>query len=189
MQFEITGKDCEKVEKFIAQHKNCPMGSAGDHFTYTFIPTGIGMATTVTCSCGQKILLGDFSNHEPEDYDEEKYKVLTKEDIDNKEFEDLAVSILNMKNSRVFRMAYSCEQNFETIYEYAMGVARRENKRILNAILCKNTLSDGKENYVGTDEEKIQKFFAYFEDNIRKEIQKYHCTNQRLMEELGLNKA
>lgn len=102
MQFEITGKDCEKVEKFIAQHKNCPMGSAGDHFTYTFIPTGIGMATTVTCSCGQKILLGEFSNHEPEDYDEEKYKVLTKEDIDNKEFEDLAVSILNMKNSRVF---------------------------------------------------------------------------------------
>lgn len=186
MQFEITGKDCENVKKFMEQHKNCPKGATGEQFKYTFIPTGVGNAIIVACSCGQKILCGDFMNHETDDYDEEKYRVLSKEDIDNMEFEDLAISILNLKNPRMFHMAYSCERTFETIYECAMSIARRENKRISNAILCKNDFGVERDDYVGTDEEKIQKFFAYFEDSIRKEIQKYHCKNRRLMEELGV---
>lgn len=181
MKFEITGRDCEHVKKFTEQHKDCPMKSLGEKFAYTFIPTGIGIAITVSCTCGQKILLGDIVENDTEEYDEERYKVLTQEDIDNQNFEEAVMSILHHKNPRTFQMIYSCEQNFEMIYTHAIKVARKSDERISNAILYKNTFENEEENYTGTDEEKIQRFFSYFEECIRKEIEKYHCTNQSLM--------
>lgn len=187
MKFEITGKDCEHVKKFTEQHRNCPMKSLGEQFAYTFIPTGLGIAIEVSCTCGQKILLGDIMENDTKEYDEERYKVLTPEDIENQKFEEAVMSILVLKNPRIFPMIYSCEQNFEMIYSYAIKEARKSDERIFDAILNKNTLENEEVNYTGTDEEKIQKFFAYFEDHIREEIKKYHCTNQKLMEELECN--
>ena len=58
--FEITGNDYKLLKKFEKQHKDCMMGSAGDKFTYSFIPSGLGIAIMVSCSCGRELHIGSF---------------------------------------------------------------------------------------------------------------------------------
>ena len=58
--FEIAGDDLEKVRKFRDRHKNCAHGVAGEQFEYSFMPSGMGVAAAVKCSCGQVLELGDF---------------------------------------------------------------------------------------------------------------------------------
>lgn len=78
--FEIKGNDLKNVNKFCKQHKNCFHGAAGEQFVYSFLPTGLGLLTTVKCSCGQTLEIGDFMDYDSGGYDEEKCRVLTEED-------------------------------------------------------------------------------------------------------------
>ncbi len=75
--FEIDGKDFKNVKKFWRQHKKCIKGTACDQFEYSFVPTSLGLAGSVKCSCGQTLSVGDFLDSEPEEYDEDKFRVLT----------------------------------------------------------------------------------------------------------------
>ena len=70
MSFEITGSDYKKLEAFRSDHEKCLQDMTGAQYEYSFIPTGIGTFITVTCSCGEKLLLsnetfGDFGVPSP----------------------------------------------------------------------------------------------------------------------------
>ena len=60
ISFEISGADLEKVRRFRAQHKTCVRGEAIEQFTYSFFPSGMGVALEVKCTCGKILELGDF---------------------------------------------------------------------------------------------------------------------------------
>lgn len=189
--FEISGSDYINLTKFREQHKNCLHGAAGDQFSYTFIPTGLGMAITVRCSCGQELLLGDFMDNESGEYDEYKTRVLTQEDEKNKRFEEAALYILNMKSPRLFRIGFQTDQSFELIYSISTyGIAGLSDERISRCILWKYTIGENGEqvdNYDNLDEkEKIKAFYDYFEEHLKNEINKYDCDNKRLVNCLGI---
>ena len=61
--FKVTGRDAEKLNEFQKLHDGCLEGMAGGRFSYSFSPTSLGMAITVSCSCGQKLFLGNFMNY------------------------------------------------------------------------------------------------------------------------------
>ena len=185
--FSINEADIEKLKKFEKQHKKCNMGMAADKFSYTFCPTSLGMAITVECSCGQKLLLGNFLDHDESEYNEEEHRPLTEQDLMNQRFEEAALMILQLKDPRVFRIAFRSDQSFEIIHAYAEGLAVFADNRITEAILYKTMVGKNNsfiENYHGDDLENIKLFYDHFEKNIRKEIKKYDCTNQRLLDEL-----
>ena len=185
--FSINEADIEKLKRFERQHRNCPRGMAADKYSYTFIPTSLGMAIKVKCSCGQKLTLGDFLDNNDKPYDDEKTRPLSRQDLINEKFEEAALRIIGLKESRISRVAFGMEQSFEMIYVYSIGVAAYADERISKAILFKVRLDKNYvwiQNYHGNDAEKIKLFFDHFEKNIRKEIKKYDCTNQRLLDEL-----
>jgi hypothetical protein len=181
--FEINGADAKKLKRFERQHKNCPMGMEGGRFSYTFTPTGLGLAITVKCTCGQQLLLGDFLEGPDKEYDEVNLRPLTEDDIKNKQFEDAALLILNLEDRRFFKMAMGLEQIFEIVYAYAVGVARYGDPRISKTILYKVSFDDAHNlimNYTGTDEENLAEFFEYFKRAVLEEMDKYHSDNERL---------
>ena len=55
IEFEISGEQLENVKKFRKQHRNCVMGTVADRFEYTFIPTSMGLAASIGCSCGRSM--------------------------------------------------------------------------------------------------------------------------------------
>ncbi len=59
--FEISGADLEKVRRFRELHKTCFRGEVLEQFTYSFSPSGMGVAMEVRCSCGKILELGDFA--------------------------------------------------------------------------------------------------------------------------------
>lgn len=187
--FEIKGNDLKNVNKFCKQHKNCFHGAAGEQFVYSFLPTGLGLLTTVKCSCGQTLEIGDFMDYDSGGYDEEKCRVLTEEDHKNEAFEEAALQILQMKSPRLFRIGYQKEQSFDLIYAIAaLGIASVADKRISKCILWQNERSvygEKIDHYQGLDEAgKISVFFQYFEDHVRGELRKYDCKNKNLLNAL-----
>ncbi len=188
--FEINGADVKKLKRFERQHKNCPMGMEGGKFSYTFIPTGLGLAITAKCSCGQQLLLGNFMDGPSEGYDEKRLRPLTEADIQNQKFEEAAQMILTLENHRLFRAAMGCEQDFEIIYAYAVGLARYADPRISKAILYKVSLDKQRReirNYTGIEEENLAKFFEHFKRVVLEEMDKYHSQNERLRESCELH--
>ncbi len=191
--FEITGNDFENVKKFRNQHKDCFQGMAGEQFEYSYIPTGLGTAISVKCSCGQVIKLGDFLDYDSGEYNEDQNRVSTEEDKKNEKFEEAALRILQMKNPRLCRMAFGKDQDFDLIYMISTyGIASLADERIGKCILWMNRRdTNGKriENYKNLDEkEKIEAFFKFFEEHVREELLKYDCKNKKLLEILELVK-
>lgn len=191
IEFEISGNDFKNLKKFRKQHEDCLCCFDGGQFTYSFVPTGLGLLATVECACGQTLSLGDYMDYDSDEYDENKNRVLTPEDKVNEKFEAAAIIIMQLKNPRIYRLEYHSEQNFDAIYTVAKAGALWADERIGRCILDIWTLSkQGKvtKNYDGLDESaKIEKFYKYFEEHIRKEIAKYDCVNITILRYLGLS--
>lgn len=191
--FEIDGNDLKNVKKFRKQHKNCFQGMTGEQFEYCFTPTGMGLAASVKCSCGQTLTIGSFMDYDSGEYDEYENRVLTEEDHKNQKFEDAVLRILQMKSPRLFRIGFGKDQNFDMIYAIsAYGIAAVGDERIRKCILwlC-DCGKNGKEikNYEGlNEEEKIAAFYKYFEDHVREELRKYDCRNKGLLDALESNR-
>ncbi|MBP3199136.1 MAG: hypothetical protein J6N21_19345 [Butyrivibrio sp.] len=186
-EFSISKADVEKFKRFDIQHRKCPVGPVADKYAYTFVSTSLGVAITVKCSCGQKILLGDVWDKDIVGVIEEEHKPMTEQDLANQRFEDDALGIIRLKDPNVYRMVFNAEQSFDIIYAYAMGVAEKADERISKAILYRIGLDEyygTKQNYPGNDTENIQRFYTHFEQNIRDEIKKYNCKNIELLDEL-----
>ena len=180
INFEINGNDLGKLRKFQNQHKSCDSGFAGDKYSYTFSPSGLGTAITVQCSCGQKLLLGDIADSK--EYDAEECKVLTEEDRKNEIFEDAARAILQMKNPRIFRMMFQTDQTFELVFCISCVIAAYTDTRIGNCILpkrCNESFAEFCKDL--SDSEKIEKFYEYFEQHLKVELEKFHCANKLLL--------
>jgi len=131
---------------------------AADKYSYTFIPTSLGMAIEVKCSCGQTLSLGDLLVNIDRPYDEEKTRPLSRQDLINERFEEAALRIIRPKEPRISRVAFGTEQSFEMIYAYSIGVAAYADERISQAILFKVRLDKNNvwiQNYHGDDAEKI----------------------------------
>ena len=187
--FEIKDNDLKNVKKFRRQHKNCFRDLTGGQFEYSFIPTGLGLAASVTCSCGQTLTIGDLIDYDSGEYDEYENRVLTEEDHKNKDFEYAVLRILQMKSPHLFRITFGKEQSFDMIYAIsAYGIAAVGDDRIAKCIpwLCIRGKNDEIiDNYEGlNEEEKIAAFYNYFEDHVRKELSKYDCRNKRLLDAL-----
>lgn len=187
--FEITGKDLKNVKRFQKQHDDCPAGTAGDQFTYSFLPTGLGLFAYVKCSCGQTLTIGNFMDHESEEYDESKYPVLTEEDRNNKKFERAVESILAMKHPKLFHIAFRQDQSFEMIYAISAYGVVFADERISSCILPRyerHKYGNETDNYEGLDEAgKIARFYEYFEAHVKEEVKKYDCQNEQLLKRLS----
>ena len=185
--FSIEGKDADVLAKFKKAHARCLAGTAGDRFSYSFSPSSLGMAITVNCSCGQKLFLGDFMDHDARNIDLNNYGPLSKEDIANRMFEDDAYKILQMEDPRICVIGSAMKQSFHMIYFFAVGIASHSDPRIAKSILPSYSLDEHHHqtnNYTGTDEESIDLFYKYFKKKIREEIKKYDCRNERLIKKL-----
>lgn len=191
IEFEVSGQHFENVKKFRKQHKNCFMGTCAEQFEYSFVPTSLGLAASIKCSCGQSMSLGDFMDYEANEYDEEKYKVLKEQDRINAEFENAAKMILVLRNPRIFRVAFRRSMTFESLYFYVSGLIRYADERIRKAFLYKIKLDKYRSEidvYKDCDEtEKIQKFFDYFIEHIKEEVSKYDCRDEQLLKYLNDN--
>lgn len=191
--FEISGNDYENLKKFQEQHRLCFHGTAGDQLVYSFVPTGLGTAISVECSCGQELLLGDFLDYEAGEYDEYENRVLTDEDHKNKRFEEAALYLLHLKDPFFFGMSYDANQNFETIYAVAVSETYVvSDDRLIDCILGKYRWDEFGEKisiYEELDDTaKIMKFYEYFEDHLKIELAKYDCRNKPLLKVLGIEK-
>ncbi len=186
--FQISGNDYKNLQRFRKQHENCDKGMAAEQFSYSFVPTGLGLLTTVTCSCGQRLELGNFMDHESGEYDEERCRVLTEEDRRNRRFEEAAYKILIMRSPRIFRMAFQMDQTFERVYLFAVGKASEADDRISKCIRWTHNRGSNGENidqYNGLEEqEKLDAFFRYFTEHVQEELQKYDCKNELLLRTL-----
>ena len=193
ISFEIDGNDLKNVKKFRKQHKNCFQGMNGEQFEYSFMPTGLGLAASVKCSCGQKLTIGSFMDYDFGEYDEYENRVLTEEDHKNKKFEDAVLRILQMKSPRLFRIGFGKDQSFDMIYAIsAYGIASVGDERIGRCILwlCdRGKNGEQIKNYEGlNEEEKIAAFYKYFEDHVREELSRYECRNKGLLDALEKKK-
>lgn len=190
--FEIEGNEFTNVKKFRKQHKKCPHGMAGEQFEYSFFPSGLGLCAIVKCSCGQTLSIGDFMDHKIGDYDEYENRVLTEEDHRNKQFEDAVYSILQLRNPRIYRIAFGQDQSFEMIYGLAYGSAITLSKagddRFINCLLLLREIGRDNspvKNYDAADEsEKLRMFYDHLQETIRKELDKYGCRNKLVWKEL-----
>lgn len=111
---------------------------------------------------------------------------------DNRKFESAALKILLLKDPNCCRTLFGENYNFMTIYAYALGIASVVlDYRILDSIKCRKgeySFFEGKENYyTGTDEENINAFFDYYNDNIVAEVRKYDCKNELLLRKLDFS--
>lgn len=65
ISFSIEGKDYDKLKQFEHEHQGClekhPNMTAAQ-FEYSFVPDGLGVCATVTCTCGKSIVLDDGYN-------------------------------------------------------------------------------------------------------------------------------
>lgn len=187
--FEIEGNDLKNVKKFRKQHKNCFKGMTGEQFEYSFTPTGMGLAASVKCSCGQTLTIGSFMDFDSGEYYEYENRVLTEEDRKNKRFENAVLRILQMKSSCLFRIGFQKEQNFDMIYAIsAYGIASVGDERIGRCILWLYDCGKHGEqinNYKDlNEEEKIAAFYKYFEEHVREELNKYDCRNKGVWDAL-----
>ncbi len=184
LTFEIEGNDLDNLRKFCKQHKDCPRGMTGEQFEYCFVPTGIGLAVSVKCSCGQVLRLGNFMDYSSGEYDELTNRYLTEEDRRNGTFEEAVRRVLTLKNPRLFRLSFGRERNFETIYAFAVGAALAD-ERIAESIhyRCERDQNGSiVDNYEGLDEKaKIAAFYDFFEKQITEKLEQYNCQNDELL--------
>lgn len=189
IEFEISGEQLENVKKFRKQHRNCVMGTVADRFEYTFIPTSMGLAASIGCSCGRSMPIGDFMDIEHKEYDSDKYGVLTEKEKENSEFEEAAKRILFLRNPQHFRMAFRQAITFELLYTYVIGLSVYADRRIRESILYKYDIDKyHKEilNYKDFEEsKKIERFFKHFIKSVKKEVGKYDCKDQKLLQYLN----
>lgn len=62
--FEIKGEEYRKLKKFEKEHEKCHEKYPDvlcALLEYRFIPTGLGMAVTVQCACGEELDLTDLN--------------------------------------------------------------------------------------------------------------------------------
>lgn len=62
--FTLTDDQKKKVAEWAKNH-DCTIthvGALGGLFTYSFTPTGLGVAQVVSCECGKKINLTDYDS-------------------------------------------------------------------------------------------------------------------------------
>ena len=61
MKFELTQEEVDKYEDWIEKHnKSCPIhytGAIGGKITFKFTATSLGMLSSVSCACGEELLL------------------------------------------------------------------------------------------------------------------------------------
>lgn len=128
----------------------------GEQFEYSFVPTGLGELVSVKCSCGQTLELGDFMDHDSGEYDEKKSRVLTEQDHRNKQFEEAAIHILQMKDPRMFRIMFLTDQGFDLLRNVVFGgIVPQADERIAKCVLYMNSTGKHQEiidNYKGLDE-------------------------------------
>lgn len=65
LTFKITGTELDKVNEFKKKHReSCTSKqnlTAGEYWTYTFIPGGIGTVTIIKCNlCGEEENVTDY---------------------------------------------------------------------------------------------------------------------------------
>ncbi len=185
LEFKISGRDLKNVKKFQRLHKNCSKGMAFDQFEYSFVPTSFGVLGTVKCSCGRKMTVGSFMDHEPEEFNPAKYGVMTMQDHENERLEQSAELILNLKNPRIFRMSYMMDQTFQMVADLAFAMAICTDKRLVDCIPQKYSTDDKLgflENCASMeDKDKIQVFFRFFEEHLRELLEGYGCQNEHLL--------
>lgn len=181
--FRIPGYQEDLLKKFMKKHRKCGVGTAADQYSYTFIPTSLGMAIYVKCGCGCELMLGDFLD-DIREYREIEPKL---KDVDS--FEKAAYAILSKKQVSFRRLAFRAgDYPFEQVYTYAVGIAYMADSRIGESILWK--VQQDKNGcwiptYNGTDEENLELFMDYFEKHIKQEVKKYDCKNEKLLELLN----
>ncbi len=178
--FLIPDSQTALLEQFKKKHAKCEKGTAGEQYAYHFVPTGIGTAIRVSCSCGCELMLGDFLE------DITDYRELEPKPTDTDSFEKAAIAILSMKDEHIRRLSFrSGDFPFESIYSYAAGISHMADERIGECILWKvkqDKNGQWVDVYKGTDEENLSLFLSQFEKNIRKEVKKYDCRNEKLLE-------
>ena len=69
--FKLDKAEINAIDKFAEKHGigKCAAfpDSTGACFTYSFMPTGIGMNTWIECSCGEKKYITDLSHLDDDD--------------------------------------------------------------------------------------------------------------------------
>ena len=116
---------------------------------------------------------------------------LTEEEKRNSEFEETAKRILYLRSPQYFRIAFRQAITFDVLYAYAAGLSVNADRRIRESILHKYDLDKYHSeiyNYKDCDEpKKIEKFFKHFMKSVKKEVSKYDCKDQRLLQYLSDN--
>ena len=108
---------------------------------------------------------------------------------ENSEFEEAAKRILFLRNPQHFRMAFRQAITFELLYTYVIGLSVYADRRIRESILYKYDIDKyHKEilNYKDFEEsKKIERFFKHFIKSVKKEVGKYDCKDQKLLQYLN----
>jgi len=60
-EFRLTWKELEIAKRFTERHRKQKQAAIGGRFSYSFTPTGLGEIAAVSCACGKKKTLTDFS--------------------------------------------------------------------------------------------------------------------------------
>lgn len=70
--FKMNDHEAEAAKKWTSEHvcmiawwrfwARRPIGNGYPHFTYSFTPTGIGESVTISCHCGAKRDVTDYSS-------------------------------------------------------------------------------------------------------------------------------
>ncbi len=57
MKFFLGDKERQALEAFLEEHGDC----TDSHLAFEFVHTGIGVATTISCQCGESKNITDYS--------------------------------------------------------------------------------------------------------------------------------
>ena len=162
--FEISDVNFEKVKMFEEQHRECQCEADEGKFTYTFVPTSDGTKIIVKCACGSELVIDE----QEKNWGEKSNRVVTEEDMNWLEFQDVVESIREMREPGAFERMWGIGQEFKTIYCCAMGATIYSSKRNpLLANLFPYELVAMKVFKVGTEEEKIKCFYELFEKRVK----------------------
>lgn len=182
LSFSINGEDLRLLKEFKKMHKNCPSGMAGDKYSYSFCPTGLGTAITVECSCGKQLQLGSFWDYDINPQKQEQdLSVYTRKQAQDDSRHKIIEHILHFKNPRIRRFFYSGEgSHFEQLMSYLHGIAfaaidERTTKQIWNAETelfkeCGGDITDHSTSISSvilsklTDNEAIERYLEIFEE-------------------------
>lgn len=125
LSFTINETDFALLKSFQRIHENCPSGMAGDKYSYSFCPTGLGIAITVECSCGKQLQLGSFWDYDSDPQKlEQDLSVFTFKQAQEKNRRKIIEHILHFKNPRIRKFVYSGEgSHFEQLMAYIHGIA------------------------------------------------------------------